>query len=292
MRPSATWPALTASAPERSSGGTGTSWVQLYPGAGAAHGQQAGQHVDRRLEVLRHHPRRAARRPARGPRPAARGAARWTTRAPREGGRCGRSARPSRPGPPSSRPRATRCPSSRRGRCGSGRRRAGRSGSPRAGPASRRSARRAARALRGRRAGTPAPRRRARWRAGCRRPRASPRAPRATAAGWAAGARRRTCPPRRPRTACRCPLWTSAVSAWRSVEREMPSWAHRSRSAGRRAPGSSSPSRIAVPSRSSVSSKAVCDRTGAKTGSGAGPITAPPWSAKVLAACLRGKPSP
>ena len=47
----------------------------------------------------------------------------------------------------------------------------------------------------------------------------------------------------------------------------MPICAHRSRSAGSRAPGSSSPSLIAVPSRSSVSSNAVCERTGAKTGS-------------------------
>ena len=55
------------------------------------------------------------------------------------------------------------------------------------------------------------------------------------------------------------------VSAWRSVEREMPIWRHSSRSAGSRAPGSSSPSLIAVPSRSSVSSYAVCERTGANS---------------------------
>ena len=71
-------------------------------------------------------------------------------------------------------------------------------------------------------------------------------------------------PPLRPRVANRWPLCTSAVSAWRSVEREIPSWRHSSRSAGSRAPGASRPSLIAVPSRSSVSSNAVCDCTGAK----------------------------
>ena len=72
-------------------------------------------------------------------------------------------------------------------------------------------------------------------------------------------------PPLRPRAAVRWPLCTSAVSAWRSVEREMPSWRQSSRSAGSRSPGWSSPSLIAVPSRSSVSSNAVWDSTGAKT---------------------------
>ena len=93
-------------------------------------------------------------------------------------------------------------------------------------------------------------------------------------AGAGGGRSATNVPPRRPRTARRCPLCTSAVSAWRSVEREMPICAHRSRSAGSRAPGSSSPSLIAVPSRSSVSSNAVCERTGAKTGSVAWSITA------------------
>ncbi len=69
-------------------------------------------------------------------------------------------------------------------------------------------------------------------------------------------------PPPRPRVARRWPLCASAVSAWRSVERAIPSRAHSSRSAGSRAPGGSSPSLIAVPSRSTVSSKAVCERTG------------------------------
>ena len=45
----------------------------------------------------------------------------------------------------------------------------------------------------------------------------------------------------------------------------MPSCSHRSRSGGSRVPGGSSPSLIAVPSRSSVSSNAVVDWTGAKT---------------------------
>ena len=72
-------------------------------------------------------------------------------------------------------------------------------------------------------------------------------------------------PPPRPRTACRWPDCTSAVSAWRSVERAIPSCSHRSRSGGSRVPGGSRPSLIAVPSRSSVSSNAVVDWTGAKT---------------------------
>ncbi len=65
----------------------------------------------------------------------------------------------------------------------------------------------------------------------------------------------------------RWPLWTSVVSAWRSVEREMASWSARSRSGGSWLPGGSSPSRIAVPSRSTVSSKVVGGCTGLKTAS-------------------------
>ena len=72
-------------------------------------------------------------------------------------------------------------------------------------------------------------------------------------------------PPPRPRVACRWPLWPSATSAWRSVERAIPSFVHSSRSAGRRVPGGSNPSLIAVPSRSTVSSNAVCEWTGANT---------------------------
>ena len=72
-------------------------------------------------------------------------------------------------------------------------------------------------------------------------------------------------PPPRPRAARRWPLWTSAVSAWRSVEREISSRAHSSRSAGSCVPGASRPSLIAVPRRSSASSNAVWDRTGANT---------------------------
>ncbi len=45
----------------------------------------------------------------------------------------------------------------------------------------------------------------------------------------------------------------------------MPSLAHSSRSAGNRVPGASSPSLMAVPSRSTVSSNAVCEWTGANT---------------------------
>ena len=75
-------------------------------------------------------------------------------------------------------------------------------------------------------------------------------------------------PPPRPRVAKTCPLCVSAMSAWRSVERAMPRRAHSSRSAGSREPGTSSPSLMAVPRRSTVSSKAVCERTGANTASG------------------------
>ena len=46
------------------------------------------------------------------------------------------------------------------------------------------------------------------------------------------GASATNVPPPRPRTACRWPLCTSAVSAWRSVERAIPSCSHSSRSGG------------------------------------------------------------
>ena len=48
-------------------------------------------------------------------------------------------------------------------------------------------------------------------------------------------------PPRRPRVACRWPVWPSARSAWRSVERAIPSLRHSSRSAGSRVPGREQP---------------------------------------------------
>ena len=57
------------------------------------------------------------------------------------------------------------------------------------------------------------------------------------AARPAAAGRRRRCPPRRPRVACRCPVWPSAESACRRVERAMPSLRQSSRSAGSRVPG-------------------------------------------------------
>ena len=82
-----------------------------------------------------------------------------------------------------------------------------------------------------------APRRRARPPAARRRRRASPRAARATARSAGGGASATNVPPPRPRTACRWPLWTSAVSAWRSVERAIPSCSHSSRSAGSRVAG-------------------------------------------------------
>ena len=93
-------------------------------------------------------------------------------------------------------------------------------------------------------------------------------------------------PPPRPRVANTWPLCVSAVSAWRSVERAMPSRAHSSRSAGRREPGGSSPSLIAVPRRSTVSSKAVCERTGANTASGGAPaLDAAPIDGRRHASC-------
>ena len=51
------------------------------------------------------------------------------------------------------------------------------------------------------------------------------------------------------------------------MERAIPSRAHSSRSAGSRVPGESSPSLIAVPSRSTVSSNAVWEWTGANSAS-------------------------
>ena len=50
----------------------------------------------------------------------------------------------------------------------------------------------------------------------------------------------------------------------------MPSWSASSRSGGSRAPGASSPSRIAVPRRSTVSSNVVAVWTGSKTAATAG----------------------
>jgi hypothetical protein len=72
-------------------------------------------------------------------------------------------------------------------------------------------------------------------------------------------------PPLRPRSEVRCPLCTSVVSACRSVEREMPSSSASWRSGGSFVPGASSPVRIAVPSRSTVSSNVVGARTGLNT---------------------------
>src|SRR4051794_329374 len=72
-------------------------------------------------------------------------------------------------------------------------------------------------------------------------------------------------PPDRPRIDVRCPLWTSVTIAWRSVEREMPSWLASSRSGGRRVPPESRPSLIALPRRSTVSSNVVGGETGSNT---------------------------
>ena len=57
------------------------------------------------------------------------------------------------------------------------------------------------------------------------------------------------------------------VSAWRRVEREIRSSSASWRSGGSLLPGASSPMRIAVPSRSTVSSKVVGGRTGLNTAS-------------------------
>ena len=181
--------------------------------------------------------------------------------------RCRRSGRSSRPAPRSSPPRA-RVDAGRLGerRCGSARRPGGR-------PRSRRARRPSAstssssgasavgvRALGGEHGDAELD----------REPRVAGLAPAGEqlarrAARRAAARRRRTCRRRgrAPRAGGRS--GTSAVSAWRSVERAIPSCAHSSRSAGSRVPGASRPSLIAVPSRSSVSSNAVCERTGAKT---------------------------
>ena len=76
-------------------------------------------------------------------------------------------------------------------------------------------------------------------------------------------------PPVRPRIEFRCPDWTRVVIACRSVEREIRSSPASSRSGGSLLPGASSPMRIAVPSRSTVSSKVVGGRTGLNTASSA-----------------------
>ncbi len=80
-------------------------------------------------------------------------------------------------------------------------------------------------------------------------------------------------PPVRPRCETRCPLWTSAVSACRRVEREIRSRRASSRSGGSLLPGASRPSRIALPSRSTVSSKVLAGRTGMNTASSAASLS-------------------
>ena len=112
-------------------------------------------------------------------------------------------------------------------------------------------------------------RRRSRSRPGSRAPPRPPRrGARLPASRSAIGGRSATkVPPLRPRTETRWPLWTRVVSAWRRVEREILSSLASSRSAGSWLPGASSPTRIAVPSRSTVSSKVVGGRTGLNTAS-------------------------
>ena len=77
-------------------------------------------------------------------------------------------------------------------------------------------------------------------------------------------------PPPRPRTEASSPLCTRVVIAARSVERLIESWSASSRSGGRRVPGASTPTRIAVPSRATVSSKVLGGATGSKTAAIAG----------------------
>ena len=113
-----------------------------------------------------------------------------------------------------------------------------------------------------------------------------------SAGGWGSET---NVPPPRPRVANTWPLWLSAVSAWRSVERAIPSRAHSSRSAGSCEPGGSRPSLIAVPSRSTVSSNAVWERTarehrlGRRERAGDGGRGAQPRSPSLLR-CTRSQP--
>src|SRR4051794_19199102 len=72
-------------------------------------------------------------------------------------------------------------------------------------------------------------------------------------------------PPERPRTAIKCPDSVSVASAWRSVEREMHSCSASSRSGGSLAPAPSTPIRIAVPRRVTVSSYVLEASTGSNT---------------------------
>ena len=110
------------------------------------------------------------------------------------------------------------------------------------------------------------------------RPRSGSRAARASgrSLSWtrllsaSGGASDTNVPPPRPRSATRWPLSVSDISAWRSVERAIPSWSASSRSGGSRSPGPSSPRRIAVPRRSTVSSRVVAVCTGSNTAATAG----------------------
>ena len=98
-------------------------------------------------------------------------------------------------------------------------------------------------------------------------------------------------PPPRPRTDVRCPDSTRVVIAWRSVEREIPSWSASSRSGGSRVPGPRIPRRIAVPRRSTVSSKVVGGWTGSKTAAtAASRAMAPTYCARAVRVRARNCP--
>ena len=103
---------------------------------------------------------------------------------------------------------------------------------------------------------------RSRSRPGGRGPTRPPRREARGSAPESGGSEATNVPPPRPRWATRSPDWVRVVSASRSVEREIRSSVASSRSGGSFAPGASRPSRIAVPSRSTVSSKVVGGRTG------------------------------
>ena len=232
-------------------------------------GKQPGEDVLGALQVLAHHARRAHRVALahRGEQPAVLGVG--GARAPRAGGRCGRSGRSSRPAPRSS-PRTSRARAAwpRRGRRAGGRRPGGRRRSPRACPSSAAatssSASRSARlgALGGEHRDAELDRQAlvaglAPLREHLRRGRIRRRLRVGDERAAAAPARREHVP-------------ALAERGQRLAQRRARDPQPRAQLALGRQPRSraaSRPSLIAVPSRSTVSSNAVCERTGANTAS-------------------------